>query len=120
MMSKRKNVNLFSVTLKNVKKHFEKINKLDTISKDVLSSEYHDFLNVFDKKTFNTLASHRFYDHKIVLKKNAIFDYISLYNMFEEELKIVKKISEEQLEKRIHHDQQIVIRLLDNVHEEDE
>ncbi len=99
MMSKKKNVNLFSITLKNVKKHFEKASKLDTISKDVLSSEYHDFLNVFDKKTFNTLASHRSYDHKTILKKNAISDYISLYNMFEEELKIIKKYLKNNLKK---------------------
>ncbi len=69
MMSKRKNVNLFSIILKNVKKHLKKHSKSDTVVKNVLSSEYHEFLNVFDKKTFNTFVSHRFYDHKIVLKK---------------------------------------------------
>ncbi len=57
------------------------------------------FLNVFDKKTFNTLAFHKFYDHKIILKKNAIFDYISLYNMFKKKLKIVKKYLENNLKK---------------------
>jgi hypothetical protein len=99
MMSKRKNVNLFSVTLKDVEKHLEKHSKSDIVIKDVLSSEYHEFLDVFDKKAFNTLASHRFYDHKIVLKKDVIFDYISLYKMFEEELKIVKKYLEDNLKK---------------------
>jgi hypothetical protein len=99
MMNKRKNVNLFSVILKDVKKHLEKHNKSDIVIKDVLFSEYHEFLDVFDKKAFNTLASHRFYDHKIVLKKNVIFDYISLYKMFEEELKIVKKYFEDNLKK---------------------
>ncbi len=77
MLSKKKNMNLFSITLKNVEKHIEKTNKSNTISKDVLFSEYHDFLNVFDKKTFNTLTLHRSYNHKIVLKKNEISDYIS-------------------------------------------
>jgi hypothetical protein len=91
MMSKRKNVNLFSIILKNVKKHFEKHNKSDIVIKNVLSSEYHEFLDVFDKKAFNILVSHKSYDHKIVLKKNAISDYILLYKMFEKELKIVKK-----------------------------
>ncbi len=69
MMSKRKNVNLFSIILKDVKKHFEKHNKSNTMIKNVLSFKYHEFFDVFDKKAFNTLASHRFYDHKIVLKK---------------------------------------------------
>jgi hypothetical protein len=66
MMNKKKNVNLFFIILKNVEKHFEKHNKLNIVIKNVLSVEYHEFLNVFDQKTFNILASHRFYDHKIV------------------------------------------------------
>ncbi len=100
MMSKRKNVNLFSIILRDVEKHLEKHNKSNIVIKDVLSFEYHEFLDVFDKKTFNTLISHRFYDHKIVLKRNVILDYISLYKMFEKELKIVKKYLEDNLEKK--------------------
>jgi hypothetical protein len=100
MMSKRKNVNLFSVILKNVEKHLKKHNKSNTVMRDVLSSEYYEFLDVFDKKTFNTFASHRSYDHKIVLEKDAILEYTSLYKMFEEELKIVKKYFENNLEKK--------------------
>ncbi len=100
MMNKRKDVNLFFVILKDVEKHLEKHNKSNIVIRNVLSAEYHEFLNVFDKKTFNTFASHRFYDHKIVLKKNAVFEYIFLYKMFEEELKIVKKYLENNLKKR--------------------
>ncbi len=100
MMSKRKNVNLFFVILKNVKKHFEKHNKSNIVIKNVLFLEYHEFLDIFDKKAFNTLASHRFYDHKIVLKKDVILDYTSLYKMFEEKLKIVKKYLENNLKKK--------------------
>ncbi len=90
IMSKRKNVSLFSVILKDVEKHLEKHSK----------SKYHEFLNVFDKKAFNILVSHRSYDHKIVLKKNATSDYISLYKMFEEKLKIIKKYLEDNLKKK--------------------
>ncbi len=100
MMSKRKDVNLFFVILKDVKKHLEKHNKSNIVIKDVLSIDYHEFLNVFDKKTFNTFVLHRSYDHKIVLKKNAVLEYISLYKMFEEKLKIVKKYLENNFEKR--------------------
>ncbi len=64
MMSKRKNVSLFSITLKNVEKHFEKHSKSDTMIKDVFSSKYHEFLNVFDKKAFNIFALHRLYCDK--------------------------------------------------------
>ncbi len=59
--------------------------------KNVLSLKYHEFLNVFDKKTFNIFISHRFYNYKIVLKKDTIFKYTFLYKIFEKELKIVKK-----------------------------
>jgi hypothetical protein len=99
MMNKRKNVNLFFVTLKDVEKHLEKHNKSNIVIKNVFSVEYHEFLNVFDKKAFNILVSHRFYDHKIVLKKNVIFEYTFLYKMFEKELKIVKKYLENNLKK---------------------
>jgi hypothetical protein len=100
MISKRKNVSLFSVTLKDVEKHLEKHSKSHIVIKNVLLSEYYEFLDVFDKKAFNTFASHKFYDHKIVLKKNVILDYTLLYKMFEKELKIVKKYLEDNLEKK--------------------
>ncbi len=99
MMNKRKNVNLFFVILKDVEKHLKKHNKSNIVIKNILSIEYHEFLNVFDKKAFNTFVSHRSYDHKIVLKKNAILEYTSLYKMFEKELKIVKKYLENNLKK---------------------
>ncbi len=78
IMNKKKNVNLFFVILKDVKKHLEKHNKSNIVIKNVLSVEYHEFLNVFDKKAFNILVSHRFYDHKIILKK-TLFSNIHLY-----------------------------------------
>ncbi len=56
MMSKRKNVNLFSIILENVEKHLEKHNKLNTMIKNVLSFEYHEFLDVFNKKAFKTFV----------------------------------------------------------------
>jgi lipopolysaccharide export LptBFGC system permease protein LptF len=100
MMNKRKNVNLSFVILKNVEKHLEKHNKSNIVIKNVLSIEYHEFLNVFNKKIFNIFVSHRFYDHKIVLKKNAVLEYTSLYKMFKEKLKIVKKYLENNLQKK--------------------
>jgi hypothetical protein len=100
MMNKRKNVNLFFVILKNVEKHLEKHTKSNTMIKDVLSFEYHELLNVFDKKAFNIFVSHRSYDHKIVLEKNAISKYILLYKMFEKKLKIIKKYLEDNLKKK--------------------
>jgi hypothetical protein len=100
MMSKRRDVSLFFVTLKDVEKHLEKHNKSNIVIKNVLSTEYHEFLDVFDKKAFNTFVSHRLYDHKVVLKKDVVFEYTSLYKMFEKKLKIIKKYLEDNLKKR--------------------
>jgi hypothetical protein len=74
------------MTMKNVEKHIKKTSKFETILKNVLLSEYHEFFDVFDKKISNVLTFHRLYDHKIVLKKDVISKYISLYNMSEAEL----------------------------------
>jgi hypothetical protein len=51
------------------------------------------------KKYLIHLTSHKSYDHKIVLKKDAVLDYISLYNMSEKELKIIKKYLKNNLKK---------------------
>jgi len=38
-----------------------------------LSSEYHDFLNVFDQAQLNKLLFHHFYNHKIELINDSTF-----------------------------------------------
>jgi hypothetical protein len=72
-----------------------------TDSKSVMSSEYHDFLNVFFKEKTNILSSHRKHDHRIELKKNHESDheYASLYNLSKEELLLIKKYLKEHLNK---------------------
>jgi hypothetical protein len=100
IINKKKNVNLFFVILKNVEKHLEKHNKSNIVIENVLSFEYHELLNVFDKKAFNIFVSHRSYDHKIVFEKSVISNYILLYKMFEKDLKIIIKYFENNLKKR--------------------
>jgi len=81
MLVKRSNVKIFPVIVL-------KINQLITIAKNKseevnlhelshaeafeqvkikLLSEYHDYLNIFDRAMINQLSLHRFYDHKIEL-----------------------------------------------------
>jgi len=38
-----------------------------------LLSEYHDYLDVFDRAIINQLSSHHFYDHKIELIDEETF-----------------------------------------------
>jgi hypothetical protein len=69
-------------------------------SKSVISSEYHDFLNVFFKKKANILFSHRKHDHKIEIETKKSHEYAFLYNMSEDELLLIKKYLQEHLNKR--------------------
>jgi hypothetical protein len=61
----------------------------------IVSSEYHDFLNVFFKKKTNILSLHKKHDHRIKLKKDKKFDheYASLYNLSKNELLLIKNSS---------------------------
>jgi hypothetical protein len=60
-------------------------------SKSVISSEYHDFLNVFFKKKANILSSHKKHDHRIEIETKKSYEYAFLYNMSENELLLIKK-----------------------------
>jgi len=57
----------------------------------LLLLEYHDFLDVFSRELMNTLSERRFYDHKIQLKKSKTSIFEPLYDMSQDELRILKK-----------------------------
>ncbi len=65
-----------------------------------LSSEYHEFLDVFDRAQSNKLLSHRFYDHKIELISDSTFSHCRVYWMFSVKLLKVKKYLNENLSKK--------------------
>ncbi len=65
-----------------------------------LPSEYHDFLDVFDRVQLNKLLSHHFYDHKIELISDSTFSRCRVYRMFSVKLLKVKKYLNENLSKR--------------------
>ncbi len=46
-----------------------------------LSSEYQEFLDVFDRAQADKLSSHRSYDHKIKLTSDAAFSQCQAYWM---------------------------------------
>ena len=64
-----------------------------------LLSEYHDYLDVFDRAMIDQLSSHRFYDHKIELIDEETFPRSRLYQMFDHKLQKVKKYLIEHLNK---------------------
>ncbi len=57
----------------------------------LLSFEYHDFLDVFSRELTNILSERRLYDHKIQLQKNKTSIFEPLYDMSQDELRILKK-----------------------------
>ncbi len=65
-----------------------------------LSSEYHEFLDVFDRAQSNKLLSHRFYDHKIELINDSTLSRCRVYQMFSVKLLKVKKYLNENLSKK--------------------
>jgi len=57
----------------------------------LLSFEYHDFLDVFSCELMNILSERRFYDHKIQLQKSKTSTFEPLYDMSQDELRVLKK-----------------------------
>ena len=64
-----------------------------------LFSEYHDYLNIFDRAMINQLSSHCIYDHKIKLIDERMFLRSRLYQMFNHKLQKIKKYLIEHLNK---------------------
>ena len=56
-----------------------------------LLSEYHDYLDVFDRAMINQLSFHHFYNHKIELINEKTFSWSRLYQMFNHKLQKIKK-----------------------------
>ncbi len=56
-----------------------------------LFSEYHDYLDVFNRAMINQLSLHRFYDHKIELIDEETSSRSRLYQMFDHKLQKIKK-----------------------------
>jgi hypothetical protein len=102
ILSRQKDVKIFVVFIKNLEIQLKKQDNNKVIdSKSVMSSKYHDFLNVFSKKKADILSSHRKHDHRIKLEKDYESDheYAFLYNLSEEELQLMKKYLKEHLNK---------------------
>ncbi len=56
-----------------------------------LFSEYHDYLDIFDRAMINQLSSHHFYDHKIELIDEETSSRSRLYQIFNYKLQKIKK-----------------------------
>jgi len=88
-LARKKNHDLFVIFMRNIDKALKITSFIDSVT--LLLFEYHDFLDVFSCELMNTLSERRFYDHKIQLQKSKTSIFESLYDMSQDELRVLKK-----------------------------
>ncbi len=88
-LARKKNHDLFVIFMRNIDKALKITSFVDSVT--LLLLEYHDFLNVFSCELMNILSERRFYDHKIQLQKSKTSIFESLYDMSQDELRVLKK-----------------------------
>ncbi len=105
MLVKRSDIKIFAVIIlkidrliTTVENKSEEVNLHELFHAEVLKqvkvklfSEYHDYLDIFDRAMINQLSSHCFYDHKIKLIDKETFLRSRLYQMFDHKLQKIKK-----------------------------
>ncbi len=105
MLVKRSDVKIFAVIvlkidrlITTVENKSEEVNLHELFHAEALKqvkvklfSEYHDYLDVFDRAMIDQLSLHRFYDHKIELIDEEMFSRSRLYQMFNHKLQKIKK-----------------------------
>ncbi len=113
MLVKRSDVKIFAVIILKIDRLITTVeNKPEEVNLHELShaealeqvkvklfSEYHDYLDVFDRAMINQLSLHHFYDHKIKLIDEEMLSRSRLYQMFDHKLQKVKKYLIEHLNK---------------------
>ena len=87
---KQERIELFSASMKNVKKALQFKRRTDPATK--LPHEFHEFYELFSEKEANKLPPHRPYDHKINFIKKKQPGYGPLYSMSQGEFQVLKKI----------------------------
>ena len=84
-------------SLEDIQKALEPKTFIDPRTK--LPEHYHEFLPVFDQREADKLPPHRDCDHKIELLPGKTAPAGPLYNMSEDELKVLRKFLRENLDK---------------------
>ena len=66
---KFKRAQVFAISMRDLEYQAEIKAKPETNLRSVIPKEYHDLLDIFSKKDFDTLPPHRKYNHKIILEE---------------------------------------------------
>jgi len=88
-LARKKNHDLFVIFMRNIDKALKITSFVDSVT--LLFLEYHDFLDVFSCELIIILSERRLYDHKIQLQKSKTSIFESLYDMSQDELRVLKK-----------------------------
>ncbi len=113
MLVKRSNVKIFAVIILKIDRLITTAeNKSEEVNLHELShaealkqvkikllSEYHNYLDIFDRAMIDQLSLHYFYDHKIELINEEMLSRSRLYQMFNHKLQKIKKYLIEHLNK---------------------
>ncbi len=105
MLVKRSDIKIFAVIILKIDRLITTVeNKLEEVNLHELSyvealeqvkiklfSEYHNYLDIFDRAMINQLSLHCFYDHKIELIDEETSSRSRLYQMFNHKLQKIKK-----------------------------
>ena len=91
---------MFAISMRNIQYQAEKEARAETNSKNIVSQEYHDLLDVFLKIDSHTLFLHQKYNHKIQLEEEQKSNHAPLYKMPPKKLDVVKQYLDSHLAKR--------------------
>ena len=85
-----KKAQVFAVSMRDLEYQAEKEAKPEIDLRTVVPAEYHDLLDVFSKKTSDTLSPYWKYDHKIILKEEQKYGHALFYKILPQKLDAVK------------------------------
>lgn len=88
---------IFIITMTNIEKALALKKYTNSVTK--LLKKYHEFVEIFSQKQADILLKHHMYNHKIQIKSEKQSEYNSLYKMFQNELKVLCKYLNENLDK---------------------
>ena len=99
-LTKQKNVKIFAISMRDLKYHLNKADKLVIDPTTKVLKCYHNFLDIFSKENLDKISLHLKYNHKIeLLEEDKDHSQTALCGMSKSQLKFVKKFLKEHLKK---------------------
>lgn len=78
---KSKKAQALAVSIRHLEYKIEKETRIKTDLRNIILEEYHNFLDIFSEKNFDTFLFYQKYDYNIILKKQQKHGHAPLYKM---------------------------------------